>query len=122
MKDKEKLMEIFDKLDNSSLLKHEVTYALGQMEWDKKTGDFLISVLENKEEEAVVRHEAGEALANYGREEYMIILEKQLKDKMEEVRDTCELGLEKLKRFEKEREEYGLKYSNTIEPACGASL
>ena len=59
------------------------------MEWDKKTGDFLIRVLENKEEEAVVRHEAGEALANYGREEYIMILEKYGKDEAEEVRDTC---------------------------------
>jgi hypothetical protein len=51
-----------------------------------------------------------------------MILEKYVKDEAEEVRDTCLMGMEKLRRFKNNSKEYGLKYSNTIEPACAVSL
>lgn len=43
--EKELLIKCFNFLDNSELLKHEVTYALGQMEYDEITGEFLREVL-----------------------------------------------------------------------------
>lgn len=44
--------------DSSALLKHELAYCLGQMQ-DKNAVPTLIKVLENKDHEPMVRHEAG---------------------------------------------------------------
>ena len=48
----------------------------------------------------MVRHESGEALSNYGREENIKVLSKFIDNPVEEVRDTCRLGVEKLRSFE----------------------
>lgn len=45
--------------DPSALLKHELAYCLGQMQ-DKRAIPSLIAVLENPEQEPMVRHEAGD--------------------------------------------------------------
>lgn len=47
--------------DGSALLKHELAYCLGQMQ-DRYAVPSLISVLEDKAQEAMVRHEAGAVL------------------------------------------------------------
>lgn len=44
--------------DDSALLKHELAYCLGQMQ-DKRAIPILTSVLQNADEEPMVRHEAG---------------------------------------------------------------
>lgn len=44
--------------DESVLLKHELAYCLGQMQ-DKNAIPILISVLEDKNQDPIVRHEAG---------------------------------------------------------------
>lgn len=44
--------------DESVLLKHELAYCLGQMQ-DKNAIPVLISVLEDKTQDPIVRHEAG---------------------------------------------------------------
>lgn len=44
--------------DSSVLLKHELAYCLGQMQ-DKSAIPFLVRVLEDTKQEAMVRHEAG---------------------------------------------------------------
>ena len=44
--------------DGSALLKHELAYCLGQMQ-DKYAIPTLVTVLEDKTQEAMVRHEAG---------------------------------------------------------------
>lgn len=44
--------------DPSALLKHECAYCLGQMQ-DESAIDTLVEVLENLEEDPMVRHEAG---------------------------------------------------------------
>jgi deoxyhypusine monooxygenase len=48
--------------DKSALLKHEAAYCLGQM-GDTHAVPVLRSVLEDQSREAIVRHEAAEALA-----------------------------------------------------------
>lgn len=45
-------------VDESVLLKHELAYCLGQMQ-DKRAIPVLRSVLENKNQDPIVRHEAG---------------------------------------------------------------
>ena len=53
----ESIAACFD--DGSALLKHELAYCLGQMQ-DVRALPHLTSVLEDKNQEAMVRHEAGE--------------------------------------------------------------
>lgn len=45
--------------DDSALLKHELAYCLGQMQ-DTKAIPYLVKVLEDRSQEPMVRHEAGE--------------------------------------------------------------
>lgn len=47
--------------DESALLKHELAYCLGQMK-DSDANDILRQVLEDKSQEPMVRHEAGEII------------------------------------------------------------
>lgn len=44
--------------DKSALLKHELAYCLGQMQ-DRRAVPTLTAVLKDREQEAMVRHEAG---------------------------------------------------------------
>lgn len=44
--------------DDSALLKHELAYCLGQMQ-DEQAVSILINVLEDRNQEPMVRHEAG---------------------------------------------------------------
>lgn len=44
--------------DESALLKHELAYCLGQMQ-DPSAIPYLVQVIDDKEQEPMVRHEAG---------------------------------------------------------------
>lgn len=85
--------------DSSALLKHECAYCLGQMK-NILAIPKLISVLENLEEEPIVRHEAAEALAAIGDEKSLPILKKYLDDPCIEVSETCQLAIHKLEESE----------------------
>ncbi|XP_028403204.1 deoxyhypusine hydroxylase-like [Dendronephthya gigantea] len=81
---------------DSALLKHECAYCLGQMQ-DEYAIPFLIRVLEDRNQEPMVRHEAGEALGAIGAPEVIDVLTKCLNDEQIEVAETCELALERIK-------------------------
>jgi hypothetical protein len=51
--------------DDSALLKHECAYCLGQMQ-DDRALPVLTRVLEDSQQDVMVRHEAGEALGAIG--------------------------------------------------------
>jgi len=80
---------------DSALLKHEIAYCVGQLKLPIAI-PFLSKVLENKEEDSMVRHEAGEALGAIGHEDAIDILKQYLNDPYPEVRETCELALARL--------------------------
>jgi deoxyhypusine monooxygenase len=83
--------------DPSALLKHEVAYCLGQTR-NNTTLPYLRAVLEDKSEEAMVRHEAAEALGALG-DQSCIDLLIQKRDNPEEpdvVRETCEIAVERI--------------------------
>ncbi|XP_065160503.1 deoxyhypusine hydroxylase [Atheta coriaria] len=82
-------------LDSSALLKHEVAYCLGQMQ-DPVANKILVTVLRDKQQEAIVRHEAAEALGAIASEESTEILQEYSQDPTIEVKETCELALERL--------------------------
>ncbi len=64
---------------DSALLKHEIAYCIGQLE-DAYAIPFLTTVLEDKHENSMVRHEAGEALGAIGDEGAMKVLVKNRDD------------------------------------------
>jgi len=78
--------------DPSALLKHELAYCLGQMK-DSRAIPMLVQVLEDKSQEPMVRHEAGEALGAIGDVSVVDILQKYSNDSVVEVAETCQLAL-----------------------------
>lgn len=87
------LIDNYNNLDNSDLLKHEVTYALGQMslEFIDIIKPFLLSVLEDETEYAVARHEAGEGLSNFSGIDasLLAVFERHSTSPVPEVAGTC---------------------------------
>lgn len=81
--------------DDSALLKHELAYCLGQMR-DERAIDTLIKVLEDHNQDPMVRHEAGEALGAIGQENVRPILEKYKCDPVIEVAETCAIALDRI--------------------------
>lgn len=102
--------------DESALLKHELAYCLGQMK-HKSALSVLESVLNNKAEDPMVRHEvsydlafislcvipilfarqAAEAIGAISSESSLPVLQKYLNDPERTVRETCEIAIDKIK-------------------------
>ncbi len=81
---------------NSTLLKHELAYVLGQMQ-NPLAVDKLIEILANSTEHVMVRHEAAEALGAIGNRRAIPILEQYIKDENIVVAESCEVALGLLK-------------------------
>lgn len=79
----------------SVLLSHEVAYIMGQMQ-DISALPFLKATLANVDLDPITRHEAGEALAALSTEEALPILQQYLNDKSVEVRDTCQISVDRI--------------------------
>ena len=82
--------------DPSALLKHECAYCLGQI-GDPAALEVLTRVLGDKDQDPMVRHEAGEALGAIGDPSCGRILEEHSKDAAQEVAETCQIALERLR-------------------------
>ncbi|RQM08730.1 hypothetical protein DH86_00002442, partial [Scytalidium sp. 3C] len=81
----------------SVLLKHELAYCLGQSK-NLTAAPYLRDVLENKNEDAMCRHEAAEALGALGDAGSLDVL-RQLRDASDEpdvVKETCELAIARI--------------------------
>ncbi|KAF2658746.1 Deoxyhypusine hydroxylase [Lophiostoma macrostomum CBS 122681] len=81
----------------SALLKHELAYCLGQSRHDAAKSP-LRHVLEDKEEDAMCRHEAAEALGALGDKDSLPML-KELRDDEKEVdvvRETCDIAVDRI--------------------------
>lgn len=86
--------------DGSALLKHEVCYALGQMQSPAARG-LLREVLLDRTQPTMPRHEAGEALGAIGLPDDLELL-RQVRDdaaEVRELRETCELAIERVAFF-----------------------
>lgn len=79
----------------SVLLSHEVAYILGQMQ-DLSALPFLTDTLANEKLDPITRHEAAEALAALSTEQALPILQKYLSDPCVEVRDTCQISVDRI--------------------------
>lgn len=103
--------------DSSSLLKHECAYCLGQMR-DPCAVPKLQSILQDENEEPIVRHEAGEALAAIGLHNSISLLENYSKDPVVEVAETCQLGVDRLRWLQSPNdEELSINPYNSTDPA-----
>ncbi|OAX83908.1 deoxyhypusine hydroxylase [Emergomyces africanus] len=81
----------------SALLKHELAYCLGQTK-NLAAVPYLRDVLENREEDPMCRHEAGEALGALCDTGSLDIL-RSLRDNENEpdvVRETCDIAVERI--------------------------
>ncbi|KAG4916158.1 hypothetical protein JHK87_053715 [Glycine soja] len=82
--------------DSSNLLAHEAAFALGHMQ-ELEAIPALASVLNDLSLHHIVRHEAAEALGAIGSDGNVPLLKNSLdSDPAEEVRETCELALERI--------------------------
>jgi deoxyhypusine monooxygenase len=81
--------------DNSNLLKHEIAYVLGQMK-NTESLQILYQVLADKTQDAMVRHEAAEAIGAIGKRESIVVLEEFRNDDEQVVRETVELAIDGL--------------------------
>ncbi|PAV82781.1 hypothetical protein WR25_24723 isoform B [Diploscapter pachys] len=81
--------------DESALLKHELAYCLGQMK-NKSAIPILETILRDKNQEPMVRHEAGEALGAIGDPSSREILKEYKNDPQPEVAETCDLALKRI--------------------------
>ncbi|XP_053311845.1 deoxyhypusine hydroxylase-like [Spea bombifrons] len=81
--------------DESALLKHELAYCLGQMR-DRTALPVLITVLKDRAQEPMVRHEAGEALGAIGDPEVLDLLKEYSEDPVIEVAETCQLAIRRI--------------------------
>jgi len=109
--------------DNSSLLKHELAYCLGQM-GDPKAIPILTQLLQDTKRETIVRHEAGEALGAIGAEEALPVLQEFLTDPIREVSETCHLAVKRIKWLKEEgsNNNKGLFLSTDPAPPMDKSL
>jgi len=85
---------LLEPTQTSALLKHEVAYALGQMQ-DREAIPYLSHVLSKTEEDKMVRHEAAEALGAIACPTAIPVLQKYLHDSAPEVAQTCEVSLDR---------------------------
>jgi len=80
---------------SSVLLSHEVAYIMGQMQ-DLSALPFLTDTLANVRLDPITRHEAAEALAALSTEQALPILQKYVNDECVEVRDTCQISVDRI--------------------------
>lgn len=82
--------------DPSALFKHEVAFALGQMQ---ATGavETLKAMLRDESEHSMVRHEAAEALGAIASDECLEALETASEDSSQVVRETAVLALQRFR-------------------------
>lgn len=106
-------------MDSSALLKHELAYCLGQMQ-NPNAIPYLIQVLEDLQQEPMVRHEAAEALAAIGDPDNKFgvegILLRYVDDQFKEVAETCQLASQMIKWKKTENATQVHSIYNSIDP------
>lgn len=84
-------------LSPSALLKHELAYCLGQTKNDAAI-PYLLRVLQDRDEDAMCRHEAAEALGALAAVESLELLKAMKSDEDEPtvVRETCDIAVDRI--------------------------
>lgn len=80
----------------SPIVRHEIAFALGETAHPKLAAPALMKAVE-KDKNVFVRHEAVLALATLGKEEFIPFIEKFLDDPSEEMAESAEIAIERIK-------------------------
>ncbi|KAK9446603.1 armadillo-type protein [Limtongia smithiae] len=91
--------------DPSALFRHEIAYVFGQL-CDPLSVAALVRVLQNSDEEGMVRHEAAEALGSIATDEVLPVLRAFLEDKERVVRESAVVALDMYEYERSEEMEY----------------
>lgn len=112
------LIDSYAHLGDSDFLKHDVMYALGQ-NMQPVSIDFLLAAVHNPAEAPIVRHEAAEALANFGGDKDRLIPElmKYWDSEVDVLRSTVRLSIRKLERMNAANNNFNKFLIGTHEPA-----
>ncbi|EGD79777.1 deoxyhypusine hydroxylase [Salpingoeca rosetta] len=89
--------------DESALLKHECAYCLGQMQ-DDVALPYLSKVLEDEQQDVMVRHEAAEALGAIGNPASLDLLLEYTDAPQPEISETCQIAADRI-RFQQQKNE-----------------
>jgi len=81
----------------SPIVKHEIAFSLGESAHPELASKYLMKVIENKNENIFVRHEAILALATLGKKEFVPFVKKFLNDSVPEIAESAEIALQRLK-------------------------
>ena len=109
--------------DPSALLKHELAFCLGQMK-DIRAIPHLMRVLKDTQQQAMVRHEAGEALGAIGDPSVLDLLDHYAEDPITEVSETCQIAASKIRWEQAQKgrncstKDPGVYHSIDPAPAC----
>lgn len=90
---------------SSALFRHEIGYVLGQLQHPAAV-PALSAALERPGENAMVRHEAAEALGSIGREECVSVLQRYQGDEERVVKESCVVALDMLQYENSEQFQY----------------
>jgi len=106
--------------DPSALFKHEVAFALGQMQ---ATGavETLKAMLRDESEHSMVRHEAAEALGAIASDACLEALETASEDASQVVRETATLALQRLRYAQAKRRDAQAKAPAAAAAAAAAA-
>lgn len=98
------LASVLDEDTSSAVLRHEISFVLGQME-SETARDALIRSLEKDGEHPMVRHESAIALGSIGTEVSKVKLQQFVNDSDQMVADSCLVALDTIAYWEAWEEE-----------------
>ncbi|XP_002154724.4 deoxyhypusine hydroxylase [Hydra vulgaris] len=101
--------------DSSALFKHELAYCLGQMK-NALAIPILTEVLSDESQEAIVRHEAAEAIGAIGLFTSLPLLETYRDHKIVEIAETCDIAIDRIKWLQTQQSEPSNSY-HSVDPA-----
>lgn len=78
---------------DGALMRHELAYILGQMQ-NPKACECLSRILDDEDDDVLVRHESAEALGAIGLQESLPILLKYSTHSAPEIAETCQIAID----------------------------
>lgn len=88
--------EALKNIDNGSLMRHELAYIMGQMQYEESS-PILEKILATEGEDILVRHESAEALGAIGCAKYLPLLEQFATHEAPEISETCQIAVDMIK-------------------------
>ena len=80
-------------LSDTALMRHELAYILGQMQ-HREMCPVLSAILEDEEDDVLVRHESAEALGAIGDISSLEVLHKYRDHEAPEIAETCRIAID----------------------------